>query len=113
VEDNRRPLEENRDEDDMSQKTVADVFRAAETLLGELAATCAGCVPGVPCLISRGFDELSRLIEALPPGTPGMEFYRNWARDSRRLWEGDEGQAAGYQLTQMRRKLGRLQEEWP
>jgi hypothetical protein len=96
----------------MSQRTVASVITAAETLMGELAAMCAGGVPAVPYLIGLGFDELLDLIEALPPGTADMEFYRNWARSSRQLWEGDEGRVAGYQLTQMRRRLGRLREEW-
>jgi hypothetical protein len=69
-------------------------------------------VPAVPYLIGLGFEELLGLIEALPPDTADMEFYRNWARSSRQLWEGDQGRVAGYQLTQMRRRLGRLREEW-
>jgi hypothetical protein len=96
----------------MSQNTFASVVTAVETLVGELAAMCAGGVPAVPCLIGLGFGELVDLIEALPPDTPHMEFYRNWARSSRQLWEGDEGQAASYQLTQLQRKLTQLKEEW-
>jgi hypothetical protein len=93
-------------------KIIADVIVAAETLLKELAAACAGGVPAVPYLTGLGFDELLALTEALPPDTPDMEFYRNWARSSRQLWEGDEGRAASYQLTQMRRRLGRLKRAW-
>jgi hypothetical protein len=96
----------------MSQKAIADVITIAETLLGELAAMCAEVAPAFPYLIGLGFAEVVELIEALPPDTPQMEFYRNWARSSRQLWEEDEAQAASYQLTHMQRKLARLRVEW-
>jgi hypothetical protein len=95
----------------MSQKTLTDVITAAETLLGELAALCAGVAPA-PYLISLGFADLLELIEALPPDTPQMEFYRNWACSSRQLWEDDEGEAASYQLTHMQRKLSQWRQGW-
>jgi hypothetical protein len=96
----------------MSQGTIANVISAAVAITGELAAACAGRVPAVPYLIGLGIDELSGLIEALPPGTQDMAFYRNWAESSRALWENGEGGASSYQLTQMQRKLDRLQGEW-
>jgi hypothetical protein len=113
AEPQRQPdSEKHKEERDMNQGTIADGITAAATLCGELAALCAGRVPGVPYLIGLGFDELGNLIEALPPHTPDMEFHRNWARSSRELWDGDEGQVASYQLTQMQRRLGRQRAEW-
>jgi hypothetical protein len=95
----------------MNQRTIVDVITTTETLLGELAALCAGVAPVAPYLISLGFVDLLDLIEALPPDTPQMEFYRNWARSSRQMWEDGEGQVAGYQLTHMQRKLGQWRAE--
>jgi hypothetical protein len=104
---------ENPKEDDMMLKTIANVIADLDKVLGELAAMCAGGVPAVPYLIALGFDEIPDLIEALPPDTSNLEFYRNWARSSRELWEGGEGQAASYQLTQMQRKLHGLKDRPP
>jgi hypothetical protein len=96
----------------MKLKTIADVIADLETLLGELAAMCAGAEPAVPYLIALGFNDLPTLIEALPPDASSLEFYRNWARSSRELWEGGQGRTASYQLTQMQRKLHSLKEAW-
>jgi hypothetical protein len=96
----------------MSLKTLANLIANLEALFGDLATMCTDGVPAVPYLIALGFDESLDLIEALPPDTPNLEFYRNWARNSRELWEGGEGGAASYQLTQMQRKVHRLKDEW-
>ena len=92
----------------MDQVIMTDVITATEALAAELAAACAGGTPAVPQLIRLGFEELLNRIEALPPDTPNMGFYRNWARSSRTLWEDGEGFLASYQLTQIGRKLERL-----
>jgi hypothetical protein len=95
----------------MNQGTIAGVIADAEMLAAELAELCAGNLLAVPYLIRLGFEDLLNLIEALPPDTSNMKFLRNWTRSSRELWEKEEGQAASYQLAQMRRKLGRLKED--
>jgi hypothetical protein len=58
-------------------------------------------------VIAAEFDRLEELVAALPLMTDEYCFAANWIASARRLWAGSEVGACLYQLSLVRKKLGR------